>query len=275
MPDTPRRRVFLGLLAAGLLAAAALPPSAVADDPIDLEGTWFVLIHFQDSSTANPDVMRWADRVWIFAHKGTRLEWTEYPLVVFQDASGRFEATAGNPRSRVLAAWKPNHSQRRTIAAGPRVNTRGMTTKSLKGSDAKGWRSSGRRPTVSASVMSYHQQLSIQGLTDKPIFERLDSVGSRRSKDADGGSRYVVEAISESGRSLNGGYDRDGIRQGTFRMWRTKAARGLIERETTPNEEFVRKETEKYLEQLEAAKAAGIELKEPEVWPEDAILPEP
>ncbi len=250
------RLLLLGLLAAGMAGggpALAATSDGEAHDTLDIEGTWFVLIHFKDSSTANPDAERWQDRVWIFSRKGTRLEWTEYPLVVFQDTRGRFEAAAGNPRSRVLAAWEPNESQRRTIAGGPRVNQRGKKSKTLKGSDAEGWRSSGRRPTASASIMGYHEELSISGLNDEPTFERRDYVGHTTTSKAGGSTRYEVTTVSPSGHTLKGRYSRDGIRHGTFRMWRTKPARGLIERDTTPNEESQRRDAEAFMqEQLEA-----------------------
>ena len=175
---TPRRLLLSLGLATGLLA---IPAPALAAPPVTLEGTWFVLIHYKDPSSANPDATRWLDRVWAFAPKGSRLQWTEYPMVVFDDTAGRFEEARGNPRSRVLDGWEPNASQAETIAAGPRVNSRGSKTKTLRGSDEAGWRSSQRRPQTSAHVMGYHEQLSIAGLgggDPLPVFERRDVVGN-------------------------------------------------------------------------------------------------
>jgi len=218
--------VLATALAFGLAAGIVLAPAAArAEAPLDLEGTWFVLIHYQDPSSANPDAWRWRDRVWNFARKGTRLQWTEYPLVIFEDTTGRFEQTAGNPRSRVLAAWEPNAKQAKTLAEGPRINTRGSKTKTLRGSDAGGWESSRRMAQTSASVMGYHEQLSIQGLGALPVLERRDVVGNALTKFGEGLTRYAVGEIRDDGRQ-----------HGRFRAWRTAPVRSLLKKDKTPNQ---------------------------------------
>jgi hypothetical protein len=223
----PQRIVAIGL--AALLALAAARPATA--EPLDLEGTWYVLIHYQDPKTANPDSMRWKDVVWIFARKGSRLEWSEYPLVVFEDTTGRFERIGGNPRSRVLAAWEPNPAQREAIDDGPRVNTRGMRVKTLKGSDARGWTSPRRMASASPSVMTYQENLTIDGLDALPRFLRQDVVGNAATASSSGGTRYEVESVEAGGRRLAGRYERDGRQRGVFRMWRTKPVRGLPEKD--------------------------------------------
>ena len=96
------------------------PLAGRAEEPVDILGTWYVLIHYQDPETANPDVMRWKDLVWVFSRQGDRLQWTEFPIVVFEEQAGRFEN-----RQRILGAWEPNAQQLETIRKGPRVNERG------------------------------------------------------------------------------------------------------------------------------------------------------
>ena len=81
------------------LALGAAP--ATASEPVDLVGTWHVLVHYTDSSAADTEVLRWDDRIWVFKRKGSRLSWTEYPIVVFNDRSGRFE-TSNHGQQRVL-----------------------------------------------------------------------------------------------------------------------------------------------------------------------------
>ncbi len=218
------------------IALGLHPVPAFAETPIDLDGTWFVLIHSQDPRSANPDAMRWNDRVWDFARKGTRLQWTEYPLVVFEDTTGRFEEIPGNPRSRVLAAWEPNANQAKAIAEGPRVNDRGAKVKPLRGSDATGWQSSRRMAQTSASVMGYHEQLSIVDLSTFPVFERRDLVGNAVTNMGEGLTRYEVTEIADDGRTLAGRYTRDGRHHGRFRAWRTAQTRTLLKKDKTPNE---------------------------------------
>jgi len=201
------------------------PSTAAA---LDLEGTWYVLVHYRDDATANPDSDRWLDRVWVFTRKDSRLHWTEYPMVVFNDTSGRFEAHAGNAHSRVLAAWEPNPGQRKTIEHGPTVGQRGSKTKSLRGSDARGWTSTRRQTPGSAAgsvmVIGYQESVFIEGLDTLPVFERQDVFGNATKKSAEGYTRFTVTEIDEQGQ-LHGTYERDDHQLGRFRMWRTPPVR--------------------------------------------------
>lgn len=255
---SPDRRSLLAALL-GLAAGLALAvPAAVGETrAIDLEGTWFVLVHYRDESTANPEATRWLDLVWTFARKGTRLEWTEYPLVVFESTIGRFEAIPGNRRSRVLAGWEPNEQQWKTISQGPRVNQRGSKTKTLRGSDTQGWRSSRRMVQTSAMVVGYQENLTIEGLTGKPVFLREDILGNVHRKSGEGSTRYQVSEVLDDGRMLRGTYERDGIKHGSFRLWKTAPVRGLIEKKGTPNERR-HQATKKAIEEAQKAVAEDV-----------------
>jgi len=244
-----RRGLTLAVLFAGVLLFAT--DGARAQTPLDLEGTWFVLIHYQDASTANPEATRWLDLAWRFAYKGSRLEWTEYPLVYFEDGTGRFEARMGNPRARVLGAWEPSPSQRKAIDAGPRVNPRGVKIKTLRGSNASGWATSRRMTQTSALSVGYQENLSVQGLDALPVFTRTDVVGNALSHTQDSGSIYRVESIRDEGATLVGRYERDGIRTGRFRIWRTPPVRGLPEREGSPNDRAAERARKAYEAPLE------------------------
>lgn len=54
------RRSLRGLSLASLLLGLAIGVQAAAEGKPSsvLEGTWFVIIHFQDESTTNPEAMR-------------------------------------------------------------------------------------------------------------------------------------------------------------------------------------------------------------------------
>ena len=217
-------------------AMGASPAASHSEGSIDILGTWFVLIHYIDPDSAHPKATRWRDLVWVFAEKGSRLEWTEYPLVIFEDQTGRFEAIAGNPRSRVLQAWKPTPEQQQTLQKGPRVNERGARRKTLRGSKDGGWQSSRRRVQTSASVMGYHETLTIEGLQGLPLFQRQDVVGNAATRTEGEFTRYQVTQILGDGRRMQGRYEKDGRLTGTFEMRRTDAARGLKKQDKTPNE---------------------------------------
>lgn len=207
------------------------PHPGQANESLDLTGTWYVLIHYQDPETANPEATRWKDLVWVFGRKGSRLEWTEFPIVAFEDQTGRFEN-----RQRVLDAWKPNPEQLKTIENGPRVNERGSRTKTLRGSDAQGWSSARRAPRRSANVMSYEETVKIEDLESLPLFERSDQVGSGVISEEGGATRYQVTEIKPGQRRMIGHYERDGRLKGTFEMRRTQDVRGLKKKDKTPNQ---------------------------------------
>ncbi|MEE3328181.1 MAG: hypothetical protein VX252_12665 [Myxococcota bacterium] len=207
------------------------PSLGWAEENLDLEGTWYVLIHYQDPETANPDVTRWKDLVWVFTRKGSRLQWTEFPLVVLEDESGRFEN-----RQRILGAWEPNPQQRTNIENGPRVNERGMRSKTLRGSDAQGWSSARPSARRATNIMSYEETVEIEGLGEMPLFLRSDQVGSTLLSESGGATRYQVTEIKPGQRRMRGHYEKDGRLKGTFEIRRTKPIRGLKKKDKTPNQ---------------------------------------
>lgn len=215
----------------------------------DLEGTWFVLIHYRDAATANPDKDRWLDRVWTFEMRGSRLHWVDYPIVVFQDTEGRFESYKGNPRSRVLAKWEPNAAQLAELMDGPRVNSRGSKSESLRGSDAGGWKSTGRNRASGANVVGYREEWSIGPAGPQRRFEIREILGNAVRDSVEGSTSYVVDTVTEDGQQWSGRFDRDGTRVGTFRMFRTPAIRPLISSGDTEsvNERMQRESAERLL----------------------------
>lgn len=215
------RRVQSGLVGFALsLVFAVFAPNRALADPVDLVGTWYVLIHYRDANTAHPEKLRWEDRVWVFEEKRGQLVWTEYPIVVFEDTQGRFERLGSNPRSRVVHAWEPNEAQRKQIKDGLEINTRGSKSKGLRGSPKRGFKSSGGLRTASAAVIGYHETWAIDDPTGLPEFSRSDSLGSGAQKGLEGVTRYATESVSDSGLRLRGTYDRDGTRKGEFKMMR-------------------------------------------------------
>jgi murein DD-endopeptidase MepM/ murein hydrolase activator NlpD len=204
---------------AALLVALLCPAAASA---VDLEGTWYVLVHFQDEATNKPDQWRWDDRVWTFTRKGDRLEWTEYPIVQFDDDTGRFEAQRGGRAARVLGAWEPNASQLADIQDGLAVNSRGSKTKTLRTTDAGARGGAGEGGGAeSAMVITYSESWSITGLPDLPAFTRDDSMGGASAEEMSGSTQYRTE--SSDGGELRGTFERDGTRKGRFRMLRTSS----------------------------------------------------
>lgn len=196
---------------------------------VELIGTWHMIAHYKDSTTANADLPRWEDRVWVFQQEGDRIRWTEYPIIALQDDTGRFEG-----RSRVLAHWEPNPGQRADLRAGPKVNSRGSKSKSLRGSAETGWKSVGKQQR-SMSFITYEEKWSIDG-AEKPVFTRADVLGSAGAEDAEGRTIWSTETVERGGAELRGQYDRDGTRLGTFILWRIGDVKFLSTDGPTPNE---------------------------------------
>ncbi len=213
------RRARLALAAAAL-AVGVCPPGPAAAQPVELIGTWHVLVHYQDRGTNHPDWWRWDDRIWEFEMEGSRLRWREYPIVVFEDASGRFEKLGTNRQSRVIGRWEPNESQLAQIQSGLEINTRGSKTKTLRGSALQGWSSGRPRGPTSAMVLTYDVTWSIEDPAGKPVFRIEESLGGASAESLDGVTLYETEAVEPGGDVLRGRFNRDGARVGTFRLTR-------------------------------------------------------
>jgi hypothetical protein len=211
-------------VAAGTVAAAA---ATAAEPAVDLIGTWHVLIHYTDDHTHDPTQLRWDDRVWVFEKSGSRLRWTEYPIVVFADDTGRFEQRGGMRAARSLHAWEPNPGQRAEIESGLAVNDRGQKSKTLRKHGEYGWRSSSRASAASASIVSYVENWSIEGLDDKPVFRREDVLGSGLMDSLDGMTQYTTDQVAPSGDELRGSFQRDASRRGSFRLTRAGTRKSL------------------------------------------------
>lgn len=208
-----------------LLLATGVP---VAAAPPDLLGTWHVLVHYKDKITNNPDTERWDDRIWEFRTEGSRMVWAEYPIVVFDDKSGRFDNSSGR-NSRVLHYWEPNSRQQKEIREGLSINQRGSRTKTLKGSPAEGWTSARRRRGYrSLNVITFEETWTIEMNGDLPTFIRDDVMGSASTESMEGRTLYATETIEDGGNLLLGRFERDeGARAGSFRMMRSGESRSV------------------------------------------------
>lgn len=207
-------------------AAAALLLASAPAGAADLEGTWYVLVHYQDSQSNKPDAWRWDDRVWRLRRAGDALEWTEFSIVVFQDEAGRFESLGGSRASRVVAAWEPSPAQLADIQNGLEVNSaRGVKTKTLRPGEG-GTLSSGAGPLAAggASVISYTEDWTIEDPGGLPVFAREDSLGGASAESMEGRTEYRAEQVTADGSEISGRFERDGTRSGRFRMIRSADA---------------------------------------------------
>ncbi len=189
-----------------------------------------MLVHYKDDHAVHADEERWEDRVWVFAKDGQRLRWTEYPIVVFDDESGRFERRQSGQYARILHSWEPNAAQQADIRDGLKINTRGSKTKTLRGSDARGWSSGQRSAAASASIVTYTEVWGIEDLATQPVFTRSDVMGGGRTDSLEGLTRYATTEVRDGGERLVGSFERDDSRHGSFEMMRSAPVGSLEEK---------------------------------------------
>lgn len=250
-------RRLLAMAMLPLVVASGVIASTARAGDLDLAGTWYVLIHYRDDTTQDPQQMRWDERVWVFERTGSELRWNEYPIVVFDDDTGRFTREDGRYQ-RVIGAFEPSESQRVDIADGLQVNPRGAKKKSLRGSDAAGWSSGKGTGATSANVVSYVETWSIRGMPNTPVFTRDDTLGSPTMESMDGRTQFSTETVDSGGDVLRGRFERDGTRHGTFRMQRTGATAMVGVGGKTPNEKLRERIEQRVREEL--GKAPGEEI---------------
>jgi hypothetical protein len=202
-----------------------------------------VLVHYRDIRSAQPEQDQWEDRLFVFQREGEALRFREYPVVLFDDESGRF-ARRGGETERELGAWEPNGGQRAEIARGLRVRAEGVREKRLR--PAAGGYSSARSAFDSARTVGFESIVELDLAGAAPRITVADSLGSSAARSLEGRTEYRGERRGPAG-EIEGSYDRDGRRVGSFRMLRSGAPRGLAEPAPRPPEEPTRAEVEERL----------------------------
>jgi len=204
---------------------AALGPIDAGAETPDLSGAWHVLVHYKDAASADADRERWDDRAWVFERQGDRLRWTEYPIVVLDDETGRFENEGSNRAARIPGHWEPDAGQLADIQDGLAVNERGVASVTLRRS-GQSWVSGPEQAISSASMVRYLESWRVDSAAEGPIFRREDALRSERAEDLAGTTNYTTRAIADGGRQLRGDFERDGTQRGEFIMTRAAGVHG-------------------------------------------------
>ena len=230
----------LTALALALFAGfAVLGPVNVRAEAPDVSGAWHVLVHYKDAASSGEDAAasgedatssgsereRWDDRAWVFETEGDRLRWTEYPVVVFDDETGRFEKAGANRAFRIPHHWQPDEAQLADIENGLAVNERGRVAVTLRRSEGS-WVSAPEQAISSASMIRYVESWRVDPAAEGPIFTREDALRSERAEDLTGVTIYTTRAVADKGRRLRGDFERDGTQHGTFTMTRAAGVHG-------------------------------------------------
>jgi hypothetical protein len=204
-------------------AVACALLGAVPAFGLELAGSWHVLVHYTDAESAEPEQPRWTDEVWVFEPQEGRVRWVSYPIAVFADETGRFERDAAGRYARIPHFWRPNAAQRADIADGLRVGARGARSKTLRETPAGSWSSAPAGGAPSASVLSYAEVWRVDAPTALPVFSRADSLSGVAADGLEGLTRYTTRAVRDGGDVLEGRFQRDDSRSGSFRMRRCAA----------------------------------------------------
>lgn len=225
MAQLPRGRAghlrarALGAVAACLLAGAVARAGSDDAPRVDLEGTWYVLVHHGDADSPGVGPSAWEDALWTFARRGARLHWTVHPTLRFQDDTGRSARDPAGRRVRTAGAWEPSDAQRAEIARGLRASGRGVLRAVLEGSDAAGWATVRRDGLGSAGTLGFSRRFAIEGPPGRPVFTRSEVLAGASADALEGGMRFETRDVGPDG-VIRGRYARDGERVGRFRMWR-------------------------------------------------------
>ncbi len=216
--------IFLAPLAGAESEEATPPATEEKALAFPVEGLWYVLIHYTDDHAVDPAAWRWEDHLWSITSEDQKLSWRDFPIVIFDDKTGRFERIGPNPLSKVGGAWEPNAGQLENIGVGLMVNERGAQTKRLKAASRENgtshilWESQAPAPATSASMVTFSSTWRIEKREGMPLFSWNDSLDSGRAESMEGRTEFRCERVDEKG-VVHGNFDRDGVRHGRFRMY--------------------------------------------------------
>lgn len=227
------------LCRAGLVAAVAVVAlvgrAPRASEPggaplgLELEGTWHVLVHFQDGASSHPDRWQWEDRIWVFAREGVDLMWTDHAIVNFEDNTDRFENLGTNRARRLLGAWEPNDSQQAELALGVSVSSRGTRSMILE-RVPEGWRSrEGGGSASGARAIGYSESWAVEGDPALPVFSMTDAL--EHAGTSENAGRTTFQTTRAHPLAFEGTYARDGTRRGRFRAVPTRIRLALADGE--------------------------------------------
>ena len=188
-------------------------------------GSWHVLVHYRDAGLDDPEQVHWDDRIWVFEREGGRLRWTEFPIVIFRDRSGRFAPAGAGRERRLPGPWQPNQAQAVELRTGLAVAEHGRRSKSLVADGEARFGTRARAAPASASSITYTEVWSVDAAGGLPVFRQEDRMGSARTDPVAGLAVWTSERVGEGGEELSGRFERDGIRRGSFRMRRTGPVR--------------------------------------------------
>ncbi len=219
------RRTGLALCVVAALAASgasAETGDAPATDltKVDLNGSWYVLIHYKDEQSEDKSITKFKDFVWTIEQTANTLTWEHYPYVLFPEDAEliRRQAMRGH------TAWEPDESQWTHLKSAIDVSSRALTRKRMTGSVAQGWKSLAPLGSGGLNTMSFSRNWDVGFKPDKVSIVIVDSLsGATGLGGIEEATTYEIRERTSPG-EFRGTYE-EGSKRGTFRMVRSAERR--------------------------------------------------
>lgn len=206
-----RSAAALGL-AFSLLALRA--PAAEGDfAKADLNGSWYVLIHYTDASSENKDAKRFKDFAWTIEQTANTITWEYYPFVFFGEDSEIVRRQA----MKDATPWEPSASEWAAVRVAVDVSSRALQRKRMTGSMADGFKSLAPLASGGLNTMSFNRNWDVTFKPDRISIVIVDSLSG--SGGLEGMEEAITYEINErvSADEYRGTYS-EGDKRGTLRM---------------------------------------------------------
>ncbi len=203
-----------GLLCLALALLASPLRAADADfAQADLNGAWYVLIHYTDARAENKDAKRFKDFAWTIEQTANTITWEYYPFVFFGEDSEQVRRHA----MKQATAWEPSASDWAAVRSAVDVSSRALQRKRMTGSTSQGFKSLAPLGSGGLNTLSFSRNWDVSFKPDRISIVILDSLSGS------GGLEGMEEAISYdinervSADEYRGTYA-EGEKRGTLRM---------------------------------------------------------
>lgn len=209
------------LLAAALLFGSA-PASAVDLSNADLNGHWYILVHYKDDRSEDKSITKFRDAVWSIKQDENKVKINSYPYVFFSEGDELIRRN--NMMNHV--AWSPDERIWGEIREFVRVSDRGSKVKTLKGGEAQVFESNpGGGGGFGMNTLTFTQNWKLTFAPDSIRVDITDSLsGSGGLAGMDETITYLItERVSDD--EFRGKYD-DPTRHGKMWMVRSKQRLG-------------------------------------------------
>jgi hypothetical protein len=210
----------MGALAVAGVARAQADAPPVDLTKVDLNGSWYVLIHYKDSQSEDKSITKFKDFVWTIEQTANTLTWEQYPYVIFSEDAEvvRRQAMRGH------TAWEPDEAQWAQLKLAVDVSSRALTRKRMTGSVEKGWKSLAPLGSGGLNTMSFTRNWDVGFKPDKISIVIVDSLsGATGLGGIEESTTFEVTQRVSPG-ELRGTYE-EGTKRGTFRMVRSAERR--------------------------------------------------